>query len=141
MSVPVTAYPPSPGDSPQYPQTKPFPAGPGPYLGTGPAPASVQRSAPYLPENPQSAPYGSSYPHVNQNSQYQQQYPAGPGVWPGRGPQQPNPVYGSPRQPVVVQHVTATPRRRCNHPLHFALTLVSCGLWAPVWLFLAIVQR
>lgn len=24
-------------------------------------------------------------------------------------------------------------RRRCNHVLHATLTVLSCGLWAPVW--------
>ncbi|WP_415842967.1 hypothetical protein [Nocardia ninae] len=87
-------------------------------------------------------PYGAAYPHGHPVPQYQQPYPAGPGVWPAGGPQPPNPGYVSPRQPMVMmQNVTVTPRRRCNHPLHFALTLISCGLWAPVWLFLAIVQR
>jgi hypothetical protein len=27
-----------------------------------------------------------------------------------------------------------------NHVLHLILTLVSCGLWAPVWLVLAIIN-
>lgn len=28
-----------------------------------------------------------------------------------------------------------------NHVLHLLLTLVSCGLWAVVWFFLAVTQR
>lgn len=36
--------------------------------------------------------------------------------------------------PVVVR-----PKRQCNHVLHLILTLLSCGLWAPVWVVDAII--
>lgn len=32
----------------------------------------------------------------------------------------------------------ATVRRPCNHPLHAVLTLLTCGLWAFVWIPAAI---
>lgn len=32
-------------------------------------------------------------------------------------------------------------RRRCNHVLHASLTLLTCGMWAPVWLVAWLVSR
>lgn len=29
----------------------------------------------------------------------------------------------------------------CNHVAHLLVSIVTCGLWAPMWLLLAIVQR
>lgn len=36
-------------------------------------------------------------------------------------------------------HVTV--RRPCNHALHAVLTFLTCGLWAMVWIPLAIAGR
>ncbi len=30
---------------------------------------------------------------------------------------------------------------KCNHTLHLILTLVTCTMWAPVWIILAIMQK
>ncbi|MFT9523845.1 DUF2510 domain-containing protein [Mycobacteroides abscessus subsp. abscessus] len=38
-------------------------------------------------------------------------------------------------QVVVVQS-----QPRVNHLLHLILTLLTCGLWAPIWIILAIVD-
>lgn len=32
-------------------------------------------------------------------------------------------------------------KRECNHTLHLILTLVSCGMWAPVWIVAAAMGR
>lgn len=29
----------------------------------------------------------------------------------------------------------------CNHVLHLLLTLVTCGLWAPIWIIVAVTAR
>lgn len=34
-----------------------------------------------------------------------------------------------------------TVRRPCNHALHLFLTLITLGLWAPVWIVVAIVGK
>lgn len=34
-----------------------------------------------------------------------------------------------------------TTRRGANHPLHLILTLITCGMWAPVWIVVAAVGR
>lgn len=36
---------------------------------------------------------------------------------------------------------TTTIRRGANHPLHLILTLATCGLWALVWIPVAIAGR
>lgn len=41
-----------------------------------------------------------------------------------------------PHQPQMITR-SATPT---NHVLHLVLTLVTCGLWAPVWAVMAIVN-
>lgn len=34
-----------------------------------------------------------------------------------------------------------TVRKPCNHALHLILTLITLGLWAPVWIVVAIVGK
>lgn len=34
-----------------------------------------------------------------------------------------------------------TVRKPCNHVLHLILTLITLGLWAPVWIVVAIVGK
>lgn len=53
-----------------------------------------------------------------------------------------------PAQPVIVNQVYtyASPqvlvnRGGCNHALHAVLTLLTAGLWLPIWLLCAIFQR
>lgn len=50
-------------------------------------------------------------------NQYQQQTPQG--------------------QPIIINN-TQSEKKRVNHTLHFILTLVTLGLWLPVWLIIAI---
>jgi hypothetical protein len=42
-------------------------------------------------------------------------------------------------QPLPAQGVTRSPVET-NHVLHLLLTLVTCGLWIPVWILVAIVN-
>jgi hypothetical protein len=42
---------------------------------------------------------------------------------------------------VVAQQQGAAPRRGVNHALHGIITLLSCGLWLPVWIIVAIANR
>lgn len=51
------------------------------------------------------------------------------------------PQYQAPQaQPVTVVNVS-TERRGPNHLLHLVLTVITCGLWAPVWIAVAIFGR
>lgn len=36
---------------------------------------------------------------------------------------------------------TQTTRRGANHGLHVALTLITCGMWLPVWAVVAVIGR
>lgn len=45
--------------------------------------------------------------------------------------QQPN------QQPIIINN-SQPEKKRVNHTLHFILTLVTLGLWLPVWLIVAI---
>lgn len=40
-----------------------------------------------------------------------------------------------------VNRYRTTVRRPCNHVLHLVLTLITLGLWAPVWIVVAIVGK
>ena len=98
----------------------------------GPPEKPVQ--PPVVGSPPQTHYYQQSMPPV-----VQQQYPnVPPGAVPVQGGgyqiprrQQYSP-YGYPmmQQQVVVQ----SPRRGTNHGLHLILTLITGGLWLPVWL-------
>ena len=63
---------------------------------------------------------------------HQQQFPQPQQYW-----QQPPPVN-------VAQAVTVTVNNnggsRCPHLLHFILTLITCGMWLPIWIIHAIVD-
>lgn len=39
------------------------------------------------------------------------------------------------------QPAVAVKRGGANHAVHAVLTVLSCGMWAPVWLLCAMVQR
>ena len=39
----------------------------------------------------------------------------------------------------MTYQVTTVPRET-NHILHLILTMISCGLWAPVWIAMAIIN-
>lgn len=52
--------------------------------------------------------------------------------------QQPPPMYYAPQATAVAVSVG---RGGCNHALHLVLTLFTCGMWLPVWIICAIVQR
>ena len=50
----------------------------------------------------------------------------------------PPPVPHAPPVPLVVTNVAvATGGGGVNHGLHLVLTLLTCGMWAPIWLLLA----
>ena len=52
------------------------------------------------------------------------------------------PGYGPSAQSSVVNQIRiGGGYRRCNHVLHAALTLFTCGLWAPVWFVAWLVSR
>lgn len=44
------------------------------------------------------------------------------------------------KQPIIVQQqvVMGDQRKKVHHLLHFFLTIITFGLWLPVWIFLAI---
>ena len=42
-------------------------------------------------------------------------------------------------QPIIVQQMMGAPQnKKVHHLLHFILTILTGGLWLPVWIFLAI---
>lgn len=77
---------------------------------------------------------------------------SGPGVYqwhtaagPQAGPYPPgyDARYGPPYPygTINAPNVVVMPSRPgVNHPLHLVLTLLTCGLWAPVWIVMAIVE-
>jgi hypothetical protein len=46
----------------------------------------------------------------------------------------------SAQQPIIINNSTPE-RKQTNHLLHFILTLVTVGLWLPVWIIVAIVNN
>ncbi|QBJ04838.1 hypothetical protein SEA_ELEPHANTOON_37 [Mycobacterium phage Elephantoon] len=52
-------------------------------------------------------------------------------------PQYPYPYY-PPQQPAAPQP-TVMPVRT-NHAMHLMLSVVTCGLWLPVWIFAAMIN-
>ncbi|QGJ88789.1 membrane protein [Mycobacterium phage Yecey3] len=53
-------------------------------------------------------------------------------TYPQQPPQQPYPYY-PPVQPTVMPV-------RTNHAMHLMLSVISCGLWLPVWIFVAMIN-
>jgi hypothetical protein len=94
-----------------------------------------------VPEEPQRPGYGGVYPsdhpmpawrdepHPHWNDEPQPYWQA---------PPSPGPAASS---SVVNQIRIGGGYRRCNHVLHAALTLLTCGLWAPVWFVAWLVSR
>ena len=42
------------------------------------------------------------------------------------------------QQPLIVQHINNGNRKGVNHVLHLILTIITLGVWLPVWIILAI---
>ncbi|MFE9743571.1 hypothetical protein ACFYOT_01565 [Saccharothrix saharensis] len=109
------------------PQQPPFPADgqagqgwydpAGPQSGAYPVQPYQQPTQPYAPP-----PYAQ--PHPPQQP-YAQPYPPPPYVQPVM-----------PQQNVQVNVIAG--RRGVNHGLHLVLTILTCGLWAIVWIIVAI---
>lgn len=76
------------------------------------------------------APYGPMDPYIPQHLHVPQPLAYG----------QFNPQFGYPprMQQMVVVNGTGRGARRVNHALHLILTMVTFGLWLPVWVILAI---
>ncbi|MGW6698244.1 hypothetical protein [Nocardia sp. NPDC055049] len=98
------------------------------YLARHPAPAANSPARPH-PVPPRSAPPIPNYHAAPQP------VPHGYGMPPGY----PMPIVsitqnnGIGAGPIVV-------RRGVNHGLHLVLTLVTCGLWLPIWIIVAILD-
>ncbi|WP_078323655.1 DUF2510 domain-containing protein [Mycobacteroides salmoniphilum] len=56
------------------------------------------------------------------------------GQWTAHAAPPPMPAFGP--APVIV----VRPEVRVNHLLHLILTLITCGLWAPIWIIMTIVD-
>jgi predicted RNase H-like HicB family nuclease len=56
---------------------------------------------------------------------------------PFRAPQPPPTAYPTFPMPTVSQSVNVSVggryRPRCNHTFHLLMSLITCGLWAPIW--------
>ena len=118
MSTTPISYPPAPV-SPPPPQVPPPPAFP-----TPPAPAAPQQPRQL---DPQWGP--SSYPEAQPQHPMPQQYAAPP-------------PYVAPPQPLVISNQMAAGQgfvvKGPNHVLHLLLTIITFGLWLPVWLIIAL---
>lgn len=80
------------------------------------------------PRIPEAQPYYTSQNYPPPGGYGQQPYaPANYSPFAPQGPQANAAVVNNIR---IGGHV-----RRCNHLLHGSLTLLTCGLWAPVWFF------
>ena len=146
--------PPVPGDPlyyklPPLPQDEPEP--PTQQFQAPPQPSGPQYGAPYTgyaPPNPQPYPQPQAFDrngqaHANAYAgmtpeqawaqyHHQQQY----GQVPTWAPQPPPAV-------AVSQAVTVNNRMRggsCPHMLHLVLTVLTCGMWLPIWIIHAIVD-
>ncbi|AVI04430.1 hypothetical protein SEA_UGENIE5_34 [Mycobacterium phage Ugenie5] len=53
-------------------------------------------------------------------------------------PQYPHPYY-PPQQPPAPVQPTVMPVRT-NHAMHIMLSVFTCGLWLPVWIFAAMIN-
>lgn len=99
-----------------------------PYPSQQPVPPATSPTRPH-PVSPQSAPLTPTYHAAPQP------VPNGYGMPPGY----PMPIIsvtqnnGIGAGPIVV-------RRGVNHGLHLVLTLVTCGLWLPIWIIVAILD-
>lgn len=52
------------------------------------------------------------------------------------------PGYAQPQQINVTQQATTSGSKvRTSHGLHLFLTIITAGLWAPVWIIVTIVNR
>lgn len=103
-------------------QTEPTPSGP--RHATQPYPVAPN----FFPPQPEPVYPPPQYPP--------QRYVPAPQYAPARQ-YVPVPQYYPAPQPVVVQH-TVVMRRRTPHVLHCFLTLITGGLWLPVWIIDAI---
>lgn len=64
-----------------------------------------------------------------------------------RAPMQRRQAAQAPQQPIIVAQQFAPPtppvvvyNSGTNHGLHFVLTLLTCGMWLPVWIIIVIVN-
>lgn len=107
-----------------------------------PAPAPLPDPANFAPPTQQPAPQAYGDPR------YTHPYPQVPGSQypqPGYAPQ---PMYHAVPQALPIVNVTqnnmgggyVTVRRGPNHGLHLLLTILSCGLWAPVWIVVWVID-
>ena len=122
---PTEQFPPAP----QYP-AQPFARPPEPLAHEGGFPYGMPPAAPYG----QTGPYGPTTPFG-----YADQYiPQHLHVAPHQFPQGPYPQqFGYPPMQQAV-YVHGGQVKRVNHALHLVLTLLTAGLWLPVWIILAI---
>lgn len=49
--------------------------------------------------------------------------------------------YTQPQQINITQQVAGAGKSRTSHGLHLFLTIITAGLWAPVWIIVTIVNR
>ena len=83
---------------------------------------------------PPAAPYGAPVPYGYGDPLIPQHLHVPPQQFrPGPYP----PPFGYPPVQQTV-YVHGAPARRVNHPLHLVLTIVTFGLWLPIWIVLAI---
>lgn len=53
-------------------------------------------------------------------------------------PQAPQYPIAAPAQPIVNVAVAVGGGRKAHHLLHFIMTVITAGLWLPIWIFCAI---
>lgn len=117
---PTASYP-----AEQFPAERPPFARPvEPLAHEGGFPYGMPPAAPYGAPSP----YGYGDPYIPQHL-----HVPPPQFRPGPYPQQ----FGYPPMQQAV-YVHGAPAKRVNHALHLVLTIVTFGLWLPVWIILAI---
>lgn len=137
---PTPQFPPAQQHEPQRYEPRryePQPYEPQPYARPS-EPLAHEGGFPY--GMPPAAPYGPTAPYgPGQQFGYADQYiPQHLHVAPHQFPQGPYPPqFGYPPMQQTV-YVHGGQVRRVNHALHLILTLLTFGLWLPVWIILAI---
>ncbi|WP_241261776.1 hypothetical protein [Dietzia sp. KRD202] len=137
---PTAQFPPAEQPEPQRyePQRFAHPHQPAQPYARPPEPLAHEGGFPY--GMPPAAPYGPTAPYgPGQQFGYADQYiPQHLHVAPHQFPQGPYPPqFGYPPMQQTV-YVHGGQVRRVNHALHLILTLLTFGLWLPVWIILAI---
>ena len=132
-SAETRQFPPRPAQQPFHRPYEPGPQHPALRPPMGYEPLAHEGGLPY--GNPPAPAYPPHQQFVPQHLAVPPQF--GPGPYPPHLHQQyPQPYMYPPQH--IQQTVVMNNKRGVNHVLHLVLTLLTAGLWLPVWIILAI---